>query len=118
MTCDLVYRKFLDLKQDVLRNITASSGPSAFEQIFPTNSDPAFTHERLDLSKTIDHIKGDLQDIYFVPSQDMLELYLFSIHWLMLYDKVRYTYIKQNYDHTNLFLGVSGDISPDVSNIT
>ncbi|KAI9648349.1 hypothetical protein NHQ30_002982 [Ciborinia camelliae] len=68
--------KFFDLKQDVLKEITASSGPSAFEQIFPTNSDPAFTQERLELSKTIDNIKTDLEDMFFVPSQETIELYL------------------------------------------
>ena len=78
----------MDTKQYVLKDITASSGPSAFEQIFPTGADPAFTQQRLDLSKTIDRIKADLEDNLFIPSQDMLELYLFSIHWLMLYDKV------------------------------
>lgn len=78
----------MDIKQVVLKNITASSGPSAFQQIFPAGSDPAFTQRRQGLSDTIDHIKADLDDTAFVPSQDMLELYLFSIHWLMFYDKV------------------------------
>jgi len=79
----------MDIKQSVLKEITASSGPGAFDQIFPTNADPAFTQQRLKLSETIDQIKSDLDDIFFIPSQDMLELYLFAIHWLMLYDKVR-----------------------------
>jgi hypothetical protein len=34
ITYDLVYRKFLDNKQDVLKNIISSSGPGAFDQIF------------------------------------------------------------------------------------
>ena len=86
----------MDAKQLVLKEITASSGPSAFEQIFPTGADPAFTQQRLDLSKTIDLIKGDLEDHLFIPSQDMIELYLFSIHWLMLYDKVSSKRIKED----------------------
>ena len=72
----------------MLKQITSCSSPSAFEQIFPTGSDPAFTQQRLNLSKTIDLIKGILVDDMFIPSQDILELYLFSIDWLMLYDKV------------------------------
>lgn len=78
----------MDTKQDVLKRITASSGPGAFEQIFPTSGEPAFTQERKTLSETIDKIKSDLEDEMFVPSQDMVELYLFSIHWLLLFDKV------------------------------
>jgi hypothetical protein len=51
----------MDFKQDVLSEITASSSPGAFEQIFPTNFDSALINERQQLSKTIDHIKGDPQ---------------------------------------------------------
>ena len=78
----------MDNEQVMLKKITASSGPSAFQQIFPADNSPALIQRRQRLSDTIDHIKADLDDTAFVPSQDMLELYLFSIHWLMLYDKV------------------------------
>lgn len=99
----------MDNKQHTLKKITASSGPSAFEQIFPTGGDPAFVQQRLDLSRTIDHIKADLEDDLFIPSQDILELYLFSIHWLMLYDKVSSRSMKQILIHTYMSVGVSDD---------
>ena len=78
----------MESKQDVLKDITASSGPGGFSQIFPTTNEPAFTQQRLSLETTITRIRADLVDKVIIPSQDMLELYLFAIHWLMLYDKV------------------------------
>ena len=56
-------------------------------------------------------------DDMFIPSQDILELYLFSIDWPMLYDKVSSQTHGGSLNHTDLSLGVSDGPCPYVDDL-
>jgi hypothetical protein len=76
--------KWMDARQDDLQ-MTANSPISKFDKLFKEeNNILQARHELNDgLEKTIIQISDKSQ----VPAQDMLDLYLLGLHWLLIFDK-------------------------------
>ncbi|KAJ7868665.1 hypothetical protein B0H13DRAFT_1896996 [Mycena leptocephala] len=73
-------------KRATFKGLTASSGPIPFDQIL-TGGDDTLTGQRFLLHETVFKIQESLNDDVFYPSQDMLDLYIMGVQWLLMFDK-------------------------------
>jgi hypothetical protein len=78
-------------QQDYLKTLTASSQQSDFMQVFDNKQGGGtLPSQRLELSQTITAIETHLEvtTLNPCPSQEMFDLYLLAIHYLLLFHKV------------------------------
>jgi hypothetical protein len=77
--------QWMEEKQPDLKRITAMSGDPNFDTIFkkPGNILDAKRH----LKKAVNSLTTEISDPDHVPAQDMFDLYLQGVHWLLVFDK-------------------------------
>ena len=83
---DLQTSGWLSSRQDTLAKITANSGDEAFDIILDGEGGAlALGGYRQKLSVTLVRV---ITYLHTFPAQQMLDLYLLGVYWLLLYDKV------------------------------
>ncbi|KAJ7130377.1 hypothetical protein C8R44DRAFT_731906 [Mycena epipterygia] len=73
-------------KKDTFKYLTASSTPNAFQEVLD-NRPFSLPEQRGKLRDAVFKIQAFLADPTFYPSQDMLDLYIMALHWLLMFDK-------------------------------
>lgn len=58
----------------------------------PGGGSAALPGERKELRDAIAIIRAHIQDDIWVPSEDLVNLYLLGVHWLLVFDKVSHLY--------------------------
>lgn len=76
-----------------LAALTASSPDYKFKQILEySDGSGTLPSERKELKDAVDIIRQQLLDGTWVPSEDLVNLYILGVHWLLVFDKVSYSY--------------------------
>lgn len=80
---------YFSTSQPLLQELTAMSGRDKFQTFFPKDGSKGLTHHRNDLYEAVSTVQSKLEKVnaQTVPSQEMFELYIFAVHWLLMYDK-------------------------------
>jgi len=78
-------RQWIEDHQTLLQ-ITAQDGPDKFKPLLFDHGN--LLEQRDKLRACIGEIQTDVEKSGTVPAQQMLDLYLLAIHWLLIFDKV------------------------------